>query len=50
MTEHRLAVTVIPGAGWRAADVRTVARAAEDAGFDAIFNTEVNSDTMATAA
>lgn len=45
----RLAITVIPGAGWRAADVRTVAQAAEDAGFDAVFNTEVNSDTMATA-
>ena len=45
----RLAITVIPGAGWRAGDVRTVAQAAEDAGFDAIFNTEVNSDTMATA-
>ncbi len=26
-----------------------VARAAEGVGFDAIFNTEVNSDTMATA-
>jgi alkanesulfonate monooxygenase SsuD/methylene tetrahydromethanopterin reductase-like flavin-dependent oxidoreductase (luciferase family) len=49
MVERRLAITVIPGAGWRAADVRTVARAAEDAGFDAVFNTEVNSDTMATA-
>lgn len=45
----RLALTVIPGAGWRADDVRRVARAAEDAGFDAILSTEVNSDTMATA-
>ena len=49
MAERRLGVTVIPGAGWRASDVRTVAREAEDAGFDAVFNTEVNSDTMATA-
>jgi alkanesulfonate monooxygenase SsuD/methylene tetrahydromethanopterin reductase-like flavin-dependent oxidoreductase (luciferase family) len=45
----RLAIAVTPGAGWRAADIRTVAQAAEDAGFDAVFNTEVNSDTMATA-
>lgn len=49
MVDRRLAITVIPGAGWRAADVRTVARVAEDAGFGAVFNTEVNSDTMATA-
>lgn len=49
MAQQRLAVTVIPGAGWRAADIRTVAQEAEDAGFDAIFNTEVNSDTMTTA-
>jgi alkanesulfonate monooxygenase SsuD/methylene tetrahydromethanopterin reductase-like flavin-dependent oxidoreductase (luciferase family) len=49
MAQQRLAVTVIPGAGWRAGDIRTVAQEAEDAGFDAIFNTEVNSDTMTTA-
>jgi alkanesulfonate monooxygenase SsuD/methylene tetrahydromethanopterin reductase-like flavin-dependent oxidoreductase (luciferase family) len=46
---QRLAVTVIPGTGWRAHDVRTVARAAEDAGFGGIFTTEVNSDAVATA-
>jgi 5,10-methylenetetrahydromethanopterin reductase len=49
MVDRRLGITVVPGAGWRATDVRAVARAAEDAGFDAVFNTEVNSDTMATA-
>jgi alkanesulfonate monooxygenase SsuD/methylene tetrahydromethanopterin reductase-like flavin-dependent oxidoreductase (luciferase family) len=46
---ERLAITVIPGAGWRAQDIRTVAREAEEAGFDAIFTTEVNNDAMATA-
>ena len=49
MDPQRLALTVIPGAGWRAADIRTVAAEAERAGFDAIFSTEVNSDTLTTA-
>jgi alkanesulfonate monooxygenase SsuD/methylene tetrahydromethanopterin reductase-like flavin-dependent oxidoreductase (luciferase family) len=49
MASRRLGLTVIPGAGWRASDVRTVAREAEEAGFDSIFSTEVNSDTMTTA-
>ncbi|NMO88772.1 LLM class flavin-dependent oxidoreductase [Actinomycetospora sp. TBRC 11914] len=49
MGTERLGLTVIPGAGWRAEDVRRVAREAEHAGFDAIFSTEVNSDTMSTA-
>lgn len=49
MISERLALTVIPGAGWRAGDIRRVAREAEQAGFEAIFSTEVNSDTMATA-
>ena len=49
MTSERLALTVIPGAGWRAKDVRLVAREAEQAGFEATFSTEVNSDTMTTA-
>jgi 5,10-methylenetetrahydromethanopterin reductase len=48
MTE-KLAVGVIPGTGWRAGDVQEVARAAEDAGFDAVFCTEVNNDAIATA-
>jgi 5,10-methylenetetrahydromethanopterin reductase len=48
MTE-RLGLAVIPGIGWSADDIRTVARAAEDAGFEAIFSTEVNIDAMATA-
>jgi 5,10-methylenetetrahydromethanopterin reductase len=49
MSPQRLALTVIPGAGWRATDIRTIAAEAEQAGFEAIFSTEVNSDTMATA-
>lgn len=48
MTE-RLAIAVIPGIGWSADDIRAVARAAEEAGFEAIFSTEVNNDAMATA-
>lgn len=49
MITERLGLTVVPGAGWRAADVRTVAQEAEQAGFEAMFSTEVNSDSMATA-
>jgi hypothetical protein len=37
MTE-RLGIGVIPGVGWSAAEVQAVAREAEDAGFDAIFD------------
>jgi alkanesulfonate monooxygenase SsuD/methylene tetrahydromethanopterin reductase-like flavin-dependent oxidoreductase (luciferase family) len=48
MSTQRLGLTVIPGAGWRASDVRNVAREAEAAGFDAIFTTEVNNDALAT--
>jgi alkanesulfonate monooxygenase SsuD/methylene tetrahydromethanopterin reductase-like flavin-dependent oxidoreductase (luciferase family) len=46
---QRLALGVIPGAGWRAADIRSVAQAAEAAGFEAIFAAEVNVDVLATA-
>jgi alkanesulfonate monooxygenase SsuD/methylene tetrahydromethanopterin reductase-like flavin-dependent oxidoreductase (luciferase family) len=46
---ERLALTVVPGAGWSAADIEAVAREAEEAGFDAIFTTEVNNDALATA-
>src|SRR5271155_1292661 len=45
----RLGLGVIPGAGWRASEIRTVAREAEDAGFDAIVTTEVNNNSLATA-
>jgi alkanesulfonate monooxygenase SsuD/methylene tetrahydromethanopterin reductase-like flavin-dependent oxidoreductase (luciferase family) len=48
MTE-RLGIGIIPGVGWRAAEIRTVAREAEEASFDAIFTTEVNNDALATA-
>jgi alkanesulfonate monooxygenase SsuD/methylene tetrahydromethanopterin reductase-like flavin-dependent oxidoreductase (luciferase family) len=37
------------GAGWRAGEIRDVAAAAEDAGFEAIFCAEVNNDAMAAA-
>jgi alkanesulfonate monooxygenase SsuD/methylene tetrahydromethanopterin reductase-like flavin-dependent oxidoreductase (luciferase family) len=50
MEPQRVGVAVITGAGgWRAQDVRTAAREAEKHGFDAIFTTEANSDTMTTA-
>jgi hypothetical protein len=32
---ERLGLGIILGAGWRAAEIRAVAREAEDAGFDA---------------
>src|SRR5215467_14349887 len=46
---ERLGLAVIPGVGWSAREVQTIAREAEDAGFDAIFAAEVNNDVMATA-
>ena len=46
---ERLGLGIIPGAGWRASEIELVAREAEDAGFDAIFTTEVNCDALATA-
>jgi alkanesulfonate monooxygenase SsuD/methylene tetrahydromethanopterin reductase-like flavin-dependent oxidoreductase (luciferase family) len=45
----RLALAVIPGVGWSAAETRAIARETEEAGFDALFATEVNNDVMATA-
>jgi len=46
---ERLGLGIIPGVGWRAKDIQTIAREAEDAGFDGIFAAEVNNDVMATA-
>ena len=43
----RLGLGIIPGTGWRAAEIRAVAREAEEAGFDAIFTAEVNNDALA---
>jgi alkanesulfonate monooxygenase SsuD/methylene tetrahydromethanopterin reductase-like flavin-dependent oxidoreductase (luciferase family) len=40
---------LIPGVGWRAAEIMSVAREAEEAGFHAIFTAEVNNDALATA-
>jgi alkanesulfonate monooxygenase SsuD/methylene tetrahydromethanopterin reductase-like flavin-dependent oxidoreductase (luciferase family) len=46
---ERLAAGIIPGTGWRANDIQDIARAAEDAGFEGIFCTEVNNDSVGTA-
>lgn len=46
---ERLGLAIIPGVGWTAREVQTIAREAEEAGFDAIFSAEVNNDVMATA-
>jgi probable F420-dependent oxidoreductase len=45
----RLAIAIIPGAGWNANEIQAIAQEAEAAGFDAIFSTEVNNDVMGTA-
>jgi alkanesulfonate monooxygenase SsuD/methylene tetrahydromethanopterin reductase-like flavin-dependent oxidoreductase (luciferase family) len=45
----RLGLGIIPGVGWRASEIRTIAREAEGAGFDAIVTAEVNNDSLATA-
>lgn len=45
----RLGLAIIPGTGWSAHEIQTIARDAEEAGFDAIFTTEVNNDALATA-
>ncbi len=46
---ERLGLGLIPGTGWRATEVQDIARAAEDAGFEAAFCAEVNNDAVATA-
>lgn len=46
---ERLALGIIPGAGWRASEIRDVVREAEGAGFEAVFSAEVNNDVLATA-
>jgi alkanesulfonate monooxygenase SsuD/methylene tetrahydromethanopterin reductase-like flavin-dependent oxidoreductase (luciferase family) len=46
---ERLGLGIIPGVGWRASEIKAIAREAEDAGFDAIFTAEVNSDALAIA-
>jgi 5,10-methylenetetrahydromethanopterin reductase len=46
---ERLGLAVIPGVGWSAQEIQTIAREAEEAGFDAIFTAEVNNDALATA-
>jgi len=46
---ERLGLGLIPGTGWRAAEIRSVAQEAEQGGFDAVFCAEVNNDAVATA-
>src|SRR5918992_3048591 len=46
---ERLALAVIPGVGWSAAETQAIAQEAEAAGFDAIVAAEVNNDVLATA-
>jgi alkanesulfonate monooxygenase SsuD/methylene tetrahydromethanopterin reductase-like flavin-dependent oxidoreductase (luciferase family) len=45
---ERMALGIVPGTGWSAADITTIARQSEAAGFEAIFATEVNTDVLAT--
>ena len=35
--QERLGLGVIPGVGWRATEIKEIAKSAEDAGFDAVF-------------
>src|SRR5207244_2698208 len=46
--QEQLGLGVIPGAGWRAAEISQIAREAEEAGFTALFAAEVNNDVLAT--
>ena len=46
---EKLGLGLIPGTGWRASEIQDIARAAEDAGFEAVFCAEVNNDAIATA-
>ena len=46
---ERVGLGLIPGTGWRAAEIKTVAKAAEGAGFEAAFCAEVNNDAIGTA-
>ena len=46
---ERIALGIIPGVGWRASEIRSIAQEAEAAGFEAIFSAEVNNDVLATA-
>lgn len=46
---ERLGLGLIPGTGWRANEIVDIARAAEDAGFEAAFCAEVNIDAIAAA-
>jgi alkanesulfonate monooxygenase SsuD/methylene tetrahydromethanopterin reductase-like flavin-dependent oxidoreductase (luciferase family) len=46
--QDQLGLGLIPGTGWRAAEIRQIAREAEDAGFSGVFAAEVNDDVLAT--
>src|SRR3954454_20572742 len=45
----RLALGTLPGVGWSAEQIQTVAKEAETSGFDGIFVAEANNDALATA-
>ena len=46
---ERLGLGLIPGTGWRAEEIKAVAREAEEAGFETVFSAEANHDALATA-
>src|SRR5262245_31847505 len=46
---ERLALCILPGTRWSAQEIQTIAREAEEAGFDAIFTNEFGNDALATA-
>jgi len=46
---RRLALCILPETRWSAHEIQTVAREAEEAGFDAIFTNEGGNDALATA-
>ena len=46
---EQLALCIRPGTRWSAREIQTIAREAEEAGFDAIFTNEGGNDALATA-
>jgi alkanesulfonate monooxygenase SsuD/methylene tetrahydromethanopterin reductase-like flavin-dependent oxidoreductase (luciferase family) len=46
---ERLGMCILPRTRWSAQEIQTIAREAEDAGFDAIFTNEFGNDALATA-
>jgi alkanesulfonate monooxygenase SsuD/methylene tetrahydromethanopterin reductase-like flavin-dependent oxidoreductase (luciferase family) len=46
---ERLALCILPGTRWSAQEIQTIAREAEESGFDVIFTNEFGNDALATA-